>query len=213
MFCGTGGASFGYYAMGCEVIGVDKKHQANYPFDFIKADAISYLEKYGIDFDFIHASPPCQAYSNLGIQASWFSYPKYIPELRTILLSLGLPYVIENVENAPLINPVLLCGTMFDSLRVIRHRLFETSFVVHQPEHLPKREHPRVHTLDKRRAQFNQTNELDDYVTVTGGANCSIEAANSAMGISWMTKREINEAIPPAYTAYIMKNFLVGYSD
>jgi DNA (cytosine-5)-methyltransferase 1 len=45
-------------------------------------------------------------------------------------------------------------------------------------------------------------------VQVTGGGNCTLAAAQEAMGIDWMTKGEINEAIPPAYTEFIGKQLL-----
>jgi DNA (cytosine-5)-methyltransferase 1 len=38
---------------------------------------------------------------------------------------------------------------------------------------------------------------------VTGGGNCSVANARAAMGIDWMTKGELNESTPPAYTEWI----------
>ena len=112
----------------------------------------------------------------------------------------GRPYVIENVEGSPLQDYIVLCGTMFPGLRVLRHRLFETNFPVAAPSH-PS--HPLVHTHDRRKAHYGHTDETVDYVQVTGGGNCTIAAARDAMGIDWMIKREINEAIPPAYTEFV----------
>ena len=60
-----------------------------------------------------------------------------------------------------------------------------------------------MHTLDKRKSHYGKTCEWRDPVQVTGGGNCSVAAARHAMGIDWMVKRELNEAIPPAYTEYI----------
>ena len=41
-------------------------------------------------------------------------------------------------------------------------------------------------------------------VLVTGGGNCSKAAAADAMGLPVsMTKQELNEALPPAYTEFI----------
>ena len=85
-------------------------------------------------------------------------------------------------------------------LRVLRHRLFEANFFIQLPSHRP---HPLCHTLDKRKAHYGKTNEWTDYVSVNGGGNCSVASARDAMGIQWMTKKEINEAIPPAYTRWI----------
>jgi DNA (cytosine-5)-methyltransferase 1 len=117
-----------------------------------------------------------------------------------MLIRTGLPYVIENVEGAPLIDAVVLCGTMFPKLRVLRHRLFEANFEILTPPH---KKHPKVHTFDKRKSHYGKTNEWIDFVQVTGGGNCTLAAARQAMGIDWMTKNEINEAIPPAYTQLI----------
>lgn len=104
-----------------------------------------------------------------------------------------------------LFDPVVLCGTMFAELRVLRHRLFETNFEILPPPH---RKHPLVHTFDRRKSHYGKTDEWKDYVQVTGGGNCTLAAARDAMGISWMTKSEINEAIPPAYTELIGRKLL-----
>jgi len=122
-----------------------------------------------------------------------------------MLIKTGKPYVIENVEGAPLLNPAILCGTMFKGLRVLRHRLFESNFPISVPPH---GKHPRCHTLDKRKSQYGKTDDMIDFVSVNGGGNCSIAAARDAMGIDWMTKGELNEAIPPAYTEYIGKQLV-----
>lgn len=187
----------GLHRAGFEVTGVDWETQPRYPFKFIKADwdEIDYSE-----FDFIWASPPCQRYSDLGKRnGNAKDWPDLIPPVRVALQLSHKPYVIENVEGSPLVNPMFLCGTMFPSLRVIRHRLFESNFVIEQPSH---GKHPRCHTFDKRKSHFGKTDERIDFVQVTGGGNCSV-AASDAMGIGWMTKFGLNESIPPAYAEYV----------
>lgn len=200
-FCCAGGAAKGLERAGFEVIGVDMTAHANYPYHMIRGDLFS-LERRLINFgDFYWASPPCQKHSDLAKRnRNAHEWPDHIPETRRLLQSLGKPWVIENVEGAPLINPVTLCGTMFSGLRVLRHRLFETNFPLIAPPH-PS--HPICHTFDKRKRQFGKTDEMRDFVQVTGGGNCSLKAASEAMGIDWMTKNEINEAIPPAYSEFI----------
>lgn len=201
LFCCAGGASAGYEAAGFEVFGVDISPQPNYPYTMRIADALSLPPAFLEAFDAIHASPPCQAYSDLAYRnGNGHEWPRLIEPIRDQLSATGKPYVIENVQGAPLQNYVVLCGTMFPGLRVIRHRLFEANFPIPVPNH-PK--HPLCHTLDKRKGHYGQTNEWKDFVSVNGGGNSSVAAARDAMGISWMTKREINEAIPPAYTRHI----------
>jgi len=113
--------------------------------------------------------------------------------------------VIGNVQGAPLIDPVILCGTMFPGLRVIRHRLFESNVQLVAPEH---RRHPLVFTHDKRKAHYGRLDQDTAYVQVTGGGNCSIANARAAMGIDWMTKAELNESIPPAYTELLGRQLI-----
>lgn len=211
LFCCAGGAGVGYSVAGFEVVGVDLREQPNYPFEFVQADAMALDRRFLRSFDAIHASPPCQSYSDLakrnGNGAEW---PRLIDPVRRVLKRSGLPWVIENVDGAPLRDPVVLCGTMFPGLRVLRHRLFEVNFPLSAPPH---KRHPKVHTFDKRKSHFGKTDEWRDFVQVTGGGNCSVAAARDAMGIDWMSKNELNEAIPPAYTAFVgahLMRFLTG---
>lgn len=201
LFCGAGGAARGYQLAGFEVVGVDIKPQPRYVGDdFIRADAIWYLgSTLGYSFDVIHASPPCQAYSDLQKQNKR-NYPDLIAATRDLLRAAGKPYVIENVDGAPLIDPIVLCGTMFTGLRVLRHRKFEGQNLI-APAHIGR--HPLVYTTDKRKAHYGKLDEVTAFVSVNGGGNCSVAAARDAMGIDWMTKDELNEAVPPAYTHWI----------
>jgi len=206
LFCCAGGAGVGYQRAGFDVVGVDIVPRPNYPLPFIQADALELDPSFIASFDAIHASPPCQSYSDLakrnGNGADW---PRLVEPVRDMLRASKRPYVIENVEGAPLIDAIVLCGTMFPGLRVLRHRLFEANFTITPPAH---KKHPKVHTFDKRKSHFGKTNEWTDFVQVTGGGNCTLAAARDAMGIDWMTKGEINEAIPPAYTEFIGKQLI-----
>lgn len=206
LFCCAGGAGEGYVRAGFDVVGVDIVPRPNNPHPFIQADALTLDDDFISSFDAIHASPPCQSYSDLAKRnKNGHEWPRLIEPVREMLIRSGKPYVIENVEGAPLIDPVILCGTMFPGLRVLRHRLFETNFPLTAPPH---KKHPKVHTFDRRKSHFGKTDEWKDFVQVTGGGNCTLAAARDAMGIDWMTKAEINEAIPPAYTEYIGKALL-----
>lgn len=198
LFCCAGGAAEGLNRAGYQVVGVDIEPQPNYPFAFIQADAttLSFSR-----FDFVWASPPCQRFSDLAKRnRNAEEWPDLIDPIRGKLRESRCLYAIENVEGAPLEPTVTLCGTMFRGLRVLRHRIFETNFPILQPGH---GKHPKVHTFDKRKSHFGKTDEMVDFVQVTGGGNCTVAAARDAMGIDWMTKEEINEAIPPAFAEYI----------
>src|ERR1017187_7772770 len=208
LFCCAGGAGIGYSRAGFDVVGVDLKRQPNYPLPFIQADALSLDPRFIAFFDAVHASPPCQSYSDLAKRnRNADEWPRLIEPVREMLKRTGLPYVIENVDGAPLINPVVLCGTMFQNLRVLRHRLFEANFMIMTPPHA---RHPKVHTFDRRKAHFGKTDEWKDFVQVTGGGNCTLAAAREAMGIDWMNKGEINESIPPAYTEFVGMDSLIS---
>lgn len=204
----------GYHRAGFDVVGVDINPQPNYPFEFIQADALDLLSTAirtsmvcGVwrltDFDAIHASPPCQFYSNLKRQQThWRS----IPPTREKLQAAGLPYVIENIGDAAweLDHPIRLCGSMF-GLKVRRHRLFETTF--------PVMTQTCWHgATDEIRAYYGKKGWL---VWTPAAANVqkrgrkpllrgSVEQAPEDMGIDWMqTWDELREAIPPAYTEHI----------
>lgn len=201
LFCCAGGAAVGYHRAGFEVVGVDILPQKNYPFEFIQADVLELKMDFLTSFDAIHASPPCQRFSDLAHRnGNADEWPDLIEPVRKLLVATGSAYVIENVERAPLINTVCLCGTMFPELRVLRHRIFESNISLSTPAH---GKHPLVYTLDKRKAHYGKLDEMVDFVQVTGGGNCSVRAARDALGITWMSKQELNESIPPAYTEYI----------
>lgn len=196
LFCGGGGASVGLYRAGFDVVGVDNKPQKNYPFQFIQADALKVRDFLDLSFfDFIWASPMCQRYSKTK-SLHKNNYPEQIPEIREILTATGKPFIIENVEDAPLLEPVLLCGTMF-GLKVIRHRIFESNVNLHTLR--PPCFH---HGKTAKRGEYDSGQR--GFVTVVGG-NFSPKFAREAMRIGWMTKKELAQAIPPDYSEFLGK--------
>lgn len=202
LFCGVGGAGMGYHEAGFDVVGVDIERQPDYPFPFVRANALTTMQ-WGFEWDAIHASPPCQRFSDLAKRnGNGHEWPDLIDPIRRRLQATGAYYVIENVPGAPLRDPVTLCGTMFPGLRVLRHRLFETNW--HLPPPPPHGEHPLVFTYDKRKAHFGKLDQNTSFVQVTGGGNATIANKRAAMGIPWATYAHgLNEAVPPAYTRWI----------
>ena len=194
LFCKAGGAGVGYHRAGFDVVGVDIAPQPNYPFDFVQADAIEYLLKDGKRFDAIHASPPCQAYSNAA-KIMKRKHPDLIERTRAAMPM--KPWVIENVEGSPLIDPITLCGGMF-GLGTYRHRLFESSIRLTEPEHRPH---------DRPTTKMGRPPRRDEMMHVVGNFS-GVAAARVAMGIDWMTRDELREAIPPAYTEWIGRQLL-----
>lgn len=197
LFCGAGGCTKGYQRAGFWVRGVDHKRQPRYcGEEFIQADALEYLarliESGEIeDFDAVHASPPCQAYSTT--KSIWGNaYPDLLGSIREGLIFSRSAWVIENVNGAPLRHAIKLCGVQF-GLKVYRHRFFESSEMLLAPAHLPHPEPmPRAgHGISP-----------SGYISVAGNI-CHADHARKAMGIDWMTRDELSQAIPPAYTEFI----------
>lgn len=185
----------GYHIAGFEVTGVDIEKQKNYPFEFIQDDAIDYLIAHGHKYDAIHASPPCQAYSSTTRNENRSNHPDLIRQVRFFCRKQKKPFGIENVPGAKknLINPVMLCGTMF-GLDVIRHRYFETNFPLTAPR--------KCNHLRKTIEQGKKPDRAQQYHCVVGHFS-DVEFARAAMQISWMTRDELAQAIPPAYTRHI----------
>lgn len=206
LFCGEGGAAMGYHRAGFEVVGIDLSKRAlkYYPFESYAIDAFSVFGKdadpnlpHARDFDFIHASPPCQTFSRAKNVHKKF-HPDLLTPLRPLLEASGVPYVIENVVLAPMRADLTLCGTMF-GLACRRHRLFESSIDLGWP--------PAACGCEggaKRGTLYNAHNTaqrrgfMDQH-----GFTRSVDAMKAAYNVPWMTFDGALEAIPPAYAEYI----------
>lgn len=191
----------GYKLAGCEVVGVDVEFQSKYPFKFVESDWFEYLREYGREFDFIHASPPCQNYSHLTPKDYKKKYERLIPIVREELKRIGKPYCIENVVGAKreLKEPVMLCGSMFD-LRTQRHRYFETNFRFEAPTKCDHTEIPLLVTTASKASREKRFK--------IGLKPKTIKNAPLAYGIDWMGFKELKESIPPAYTKYIFEQYI-----
>lgn len=201
LFCGAGGAGMGYHRAGFDVVGIDLNPQPNYPFDFVQADALGYFAEHGASFNAVHASPPCQASCTLikgNQRATAANHINLIPYTRALLADFDGPNVIENVQGSDLRRDLTLCGEMF-GLGVIRHRYFEiNNFTAAQPPHIKHR---------GRVAGYRHGEWFDGpYFAVygDGGGKGSVKQWQIAMGIDWTdARREIAEAIPPAYAEFV----------
>ena len=198
LYSKAGGAAMGYSRAGFEVVGVDIKNQKRFPFEFIQADALEVLQDkdFLATFDVIHASPPCQTHSSTKhlriAQGKKTDKIDLIPETRQALIEIGKPYIIENVPGAPLINPIILCGSSFD-LKVRRHRLFESNVQLLSKECKHKEQGRPVGVYGSMRDEIPSGGKTAD----------TIDQAREAMGIDWMIWGELVEAIPPVYTQWI----------
>lgn len=179
---------------GFDVTGVDIALQPRYPFRFIRADALTFDPR---GFDFLWLSPKCQfatAYKRRPDHVK--PSENMIPAARAVALASGIPHVLENVEGARehLRSPVTLCGSMF-GLDVQRHRLFEASFPIPQPQCNHARWAPRFPCATNR-TNLRKTVEVGVY-------RIPLETQRAAMGIDWMQLGELSQAIPPAYAEHI----------
>lgn len=192
----------GLHMAGFEVTGIDLEPQPRYPFMFIQGDATKPPVRLAA-FDFIWASPPCQAHSSLRHLHPERSYACHIDQTREILKRSGVPYCIENVPGAPLDMTFKLCGSAF-GLRVRRHRHFESSFFVLEPQCRHDLQGPPldISGTGGRRINFRPDNK-------GGNANKprNLAEAQAAIGIDWMRRAELAEAIPPAYSRFIAAQF------
>jgi DNA (cytosine-5)-methyltransferase 1 len=218
LFCGAGGASMGLYRAGFDVIGIDIKPQPRYPFTFVQADALRPPVEL-VRFDFIWASPPCQAHTAMKTMYNAKEHEDLIPATREMLSVSGVPWAIENVEGAPLQYPVRLCGSMFglgcEDAELRRHRLFEASVPMLAP---PCQHGSRAtiglyggHQRNRRRRTIGVYGEgVRDSVRKVdrGVADFNVHQGREAMGIGWMTLAELCQAIPPAYSEYIARRIL-----
>lgn len=199
LFCCAGGATKGLQRAGFHVTGVDIKPQPRYCGDaFVQGDATNPPVELRA-FDFIWASPPCQEYSQSTKtwKAEGREYPDLIATVRAFLKGTGLPWCIENVETAPLIDPVLFCGPMF-GLNVYRHRIFESNFYIGRMIHSP-------HLIPQ--AKMGRPPKRGEFVQPVGHFS-GVQQARDAMDCQWMGQGELAQAIPPAYSEFIGRQAL-----
>lgn len=243
----------GYFQAGfSDIMGVDNRPQSRYPFQYIQADALEYLEEHGQEYDVIHASPPCQGYSIMN-NLPWLrgkTYPLLIKSTLEILEVVGKPYVLENVMGARYrakglakrgleshgLQAGMLCGAMFGK-SFYRYRLFASNYLWLAPPHprhqgvilsgsglgsrartiayLAGGSKPRG-TWERGFAERHPGQRFGNEGTLAkwqgNGAQANGVAvghakgwhlAAEAMGIDWMRREELTQAVPPVYTEFI----------
>jgi DNA (cytosine-5)-methyltransferase 1 len=223
LFCGAGGAAMGYHRAGFDVVGVDHRPQPNYPFTFIHADALAAVDEEfwvlgGMSyFDAIHASPPCQAFTQMsarwrGAGGKADSHADLLTPTLELLRGMEIPWVVENVPGAKSMmrTTLSLHGGMF-GLGVHRPRLFESNTLLLAGPAAQTVEPLGVYGNKPDGRTLYRYRNAGNYIAGQPGsaskspmrAPRTLEEASEAMGIDWMTWDELREAIPPAYTELI----------
>ncbi|MFJ4790565.1 DNA methylase [Streptomyces sp. NPDC088794] len=213
-----GGGAEGYrraFGPRVHVTGVDIQAQPDYRGDaFHQGDAIEYIHAHGHEYDFIHASPPCQGEgaptkgtNRARNRAIGRTYPRLIAPTRAALEATGRPYVMENVAGSEVRKDIRLCGEQF-GLGVIMHRYFELGgWTAVQPAH-PKH---RGYVRGWRHGEYREGPYVAAYGE--GGGKATVDEIRTAKGIDWSTDHlRLREALPPAYTEWIGHAFLATHA-
>lgn len=202
--CCQGSSSYGYVQAGWDVKGNDIVPQPRYPYAFILADGLDLLadRSFMSQFDGVHMSWPCQGYTNCQrIQGR--EHPQLVDQGRELVLRTGLPYVMENVIGAPMINPIMLCGSMF-GLHTYRHRLFESNVALHAPKH-------PVHT--SRQIKMGRPVRDGEYYQAVGNFS-NVSYVRRDLGLHWMNRDGLRESFPWQYAqhagAQLIRHLVTG---
>jgi DNA (cytosine-5)-methyltransferase 1 len=188
LFCCEGGVSTGLIAAGFDVTGFDIKPQPRYPYRFVQADALD------VDlspFEFVWASPPCQAYTRARPHTTRELAPRMVEAVREKLEKWGGPYVIENVPGAPIRPDLKLHGAMF-GLPMHRDRWFESNVMLLAPS-------TRRHVRDGSLRNGHRTGHMVSMVGHFAGA----PRARKLLGMPWASRYGLAQCIPPQFAEFI----------
>lgn len=214
LFSGGQGSAVGFARAGYEVHCYDTTNHTKHPEveSFTVGNAFDVLADTAFvrTFDLVTGGPPCKDHTDLATLSTRAESTAWM--LPTMILWCkhnGVPWVVENVESAkPARGELMLCGTMFDGLSAVgddgvlrdlrRHRLFASSEFLVPPGGCRHR---------------GPGTTLGVYGTGGGGQQNRgykgrPDECRDAMGIDWMTRDEISQAIPPAYTRWIGEQML-----
>jgi len=161
----------------------------------IKADANSLPFKEPTEFDLGLFHPPCQRWTpGSQMQGTDTDHDNLIPVAREIARENCDEWIIENVPQAPLHNPIILNGGMF-GLPLHYERAFETSYHVPEPP---------------RQTQLGRPNETFAEHHANGGFQGSKQVWKSLKGYSgeYDSRTLKRTAIPRPYLEYLLRPLL-----
>lgn len=239
-FAGEGGAGEGYYRAGFCMDAVDlvpdrktlKGKMArllSYPRHcqgqtFYCEDALAHIHQRAHRYAFAHLSPTCTGYSRgtVALPDRLERYDRLIPAVRDLIVDAGVPYVIENVEGAraELIDPIMLCGRMFDltavdtdgtKLTLDRHRLFESNLDLVPPAHTA---HPPgyndAHGIQVAGSYGGARRDKEEARKIRKGGYvpASVDVQRELLGTPWMSEKGCQLSIPPAYTEHLGRQII-----
>ena len=218
VFCGGGGVTAALLRAGfTRVICIDiADHSRSLATlgtaaEFHQMDWADGIARFGDSADFIWASPPCQRDSKMSQCRPGLAetYPDLVVPVQKAVAVLPVPYVIEQPEDsgarAKMRSPVMLCGTHFGCkaandagvwFELQRHRLFESDVPLTDPG--------RCRHVLPRLPVYGHGAPGNFSWKGTGMAR----ATREGMGIGWMTRKELVEAIPTVFGEYIARQVL-----
>jgi DNA (cytosine-5)-methyltransferase 1 len=197
LFSGIGGATKGIKEVypNTEITTVDIDEDVN---PMICRDALSFPIDFYQSFDFIWASPPCQAYS-ISSKASGKNYPDLLQKTYDLLIKVGKPFCIENVVSAKIkqSHTIILNGWNFEDLRDMRRpRKFWTNYYVSKPSIFEKI-YPSKRLISGGGGWIRKEDKV---------IRMSLEEAKFRFGING-TMKQLSQIVLPQYAKYMMEAF------
>lgn len=207
LYCGEGLAAWGYWrsARFSEIVGVDLNPEVStgYSFDFVCRDALTLDYAFLDQFDFIHASPPCQAYSQVTPAWARGRHVRLIAATHLMLHAAGKPYVIENVPGAKReLRPNVAMNGLYFGLASDRPRYFYASGLATGKRFIKRGRGMQIHGGDYV--------ERDKLIAAFG-----LDKMISPHRLKHLTRDGIKQGIPPVFTKtlaemLILNKFLIA---
>lgn len=200
LYCGEGLAAWGYWRSGrfSEIVGVDSNPEMStgYSFDFVCRDALSLDYEFLDQFDFIHASPPCQAYSQITPAWARDNHMRLVAATHLMLYAAGKPYVIENVPGAKKeLRPNVAMNGLYFGLLSGRPRYFYVSTLATGKRFIKRGRGMQIHGGDYV--------EREKLIEAFG-----LEEMISPHRLKHITRTGIQQGIPPVFTLTLAEMLL-----